>query len=192
MPRAGLTGPRVIEEAARLADELGFEALTLAAVASRFGVAVPSLYKHVGGLDDVRRGVAVIALRELAVATRDAIDVATLGRAYRRYARQHPGRYAATVRAASPDPEHQAAAAEVLAIVERVLAGHGLTGDAAVDGARLLRATVHGYVALESAGGFALARDREASFEVILAALPAALDELATGVRDRSTQGTAS
>ncbi|MFD0774950.1 TetR family transcriptional regulator [Streptomonospora algeriensis] len=58
VPRAGLTPAAVTEEAARLCDEEGFDQLSLSAVAKRCGVAVPSLYKHVGGRAALRREVA--------------------------------------------------------------------------------------------------------------------------------------
>ncbi|MEV1143797.1 TetR family transcriptional regulator, partial [Micromonospora sp. NPDC049799] len=51
MPRAGLTPQTVVRAAADLADEVGLDRLTLAAVAARLGVALPSLYKHVRGAD---------------------------------------------------------------------------------------------------------------------------------------------
>ncbi len=38
MARAGLTADRVVEAAADLADEVGFENVTLSALARRFGV----------------------------------------------------------------------------------------------------------------------------------------------------------
>ncbi len=50
MPRAGLTPDRIISEAATVADEVGLDRLTLAAVAHRCGVSLPGLYKHVSGL----------------------------------------------------------------------------------------------------------------------------------------------
>jgi len=42
MPRAGLTAERVVVEAGAVADEVGLDRLTLAAVAHRFGVSVPA------------------------------------------------------------------------------------------------------------------------------------------------------
>ena len=65
MPRAGLTRERIAQQAAAAADETGFDRLTLAAVAARCGVSLPGLYKHVDGLNTVRRDVAVLAVREL-------------------------------------------------------------------------------------------------------------------------------
>ena len=182
MPRAGLSPEVVIEEAARLADEAGPDGLTLAALAARFGVAVPSLYKHVDGLDGVRRGVAILALRELTAAMAAAPDLAGRCRAYRAYGRARPGRYAFTLRAVpADDPEHLAAGAALLALVNGSLAARGLVGDDAIDGARLMRATLHGFVALEAAGGFGMPRDVERSFDRALDGLEAGLARLAPG-----------
>ena len=66
MPRAGLSRERVVEEAASVADQVGFDRLTMAAVAERFGVALPSLHKHVGGIDALRRDLAVHGMAVLA------------------------------------------------------------------------------------------------------------------------------
>jgi AcrR family transcriptional regulator len=156
-----------------LADEAGFSQLTLAAVAQRLGVALPSLYKHVRGLGDLQRQIAAQGLRELT----DAVTRATAGRsrttalralagAYWEYAHVHPGSYAATLRAPSSDDDESAVAArQLLDVVFAVLEGYGVTGDAAVDATRTLRALLHGYVALEAAGGFGVARDVRESFD---------------------------
>lgn len=52
--RAGLTVDRITQAAAALADEVGFEAVTLSALARSFGVKDASLYSHVKNLQDVR------------------------------------------------------------------------------------------------------------------------------------------
>src|SRR5215218_2977849 len=103
VPRAGLNRERVVDEATAVADEVGFDRLSLAAVADRTGVRLPSLYKHIESLDGLRRDVAVRALEELADALAPAVADRTAGErlramaaAYRSYARTHPGRYAAT------------------------------------------------------------------------------------------------
>ena len=187
MPRAGLTTPIVVREAADLADEIGYDALTLTALASRLNVAVPSLYKHVGGLDDLRRSVALMAVGELGSVIRAALhdndarrersgptgdqrahenDLHALATAYRRYALDHPGRYAATVRAApAGDREFQTASDATLRTVFDVLEASGLRGDDVVHAARSLRAALHGFASLEAAGGFGLPQDVGESFE---------------------------
>jgi AcrR family transcriptional regulator len=99
MPRAGLSTAAVVGAAAELADADGLEGLTLARLAGAVGVRTPSLYNHVGSLDDVRRGVALVALREIGDALRDAAvgrarddALVAMAHAYRDYARAHPGR----------------------------------------------------------------------------------------------------
>ena len=177
MPRAGLTTAIVVREAADLADEIGYDALTLTAVATRLNVAVPSLYKHVGSLDDLRRSVALVAVEELGTAMRAALlerrarqhgpdgDLPAVASAYRRYALDHPGRYAATVRAApADDPELRAAGDATVRVVVDVLEVRGLRGDDRIHAARSLRAALHGFASLETGGGFGLPQDVDRSF----------------------------
>lgn len=180
MPRAGLTTDVVVARAADLADEVGYERVTLAAVAEVFSVAVPSLYKHVGGLDDLRRRIAIRATRELGdavvTASVDGDALRAMADAIRDFARAHPGRYAATVRAPDPgDTEHLEVTQAVLAAVLDVLRTRGIAGDDAVDAARAVRSAVHGFVALETAGGFGLARDVDRSYARMLDLLDAGL-----------------
>jgi AcrR family transcriptional regulator len=183
VPRAGLTTALVVAEAARIADEVGFERLTLSAVAHRFGVAVPSLYKHVDGLAALRRRISALALTELGDALATAVEgrsgheaLRALAGAYRRYAGSHPGRYGATLRA--PEPSHEdaaAAAGRLLEVVLVVLEGYRLRGDDAVDATRALRSALHGFVSLEGAGGFGMPRDVDRSFDRMVEAFDAAL-----------------
>ena len=179
MPRAGLTTDRVVAEAERIADEVGLARLTLAALAHRLGVRQPSLYKHVDGLDGLRRGIAVRAKDELAgTLARAAVGrsrgdaIAALAGAYRRWALQHPGRYAAAQRAPAPDdPEDQAASQAVVCVVTDVLAGFELRDDDVIDAVRALRSALHGFVTLEVTGGFGLPADIDRSFDRLVRGL---------------------
>ncbi|NJK33124.1 MAG: helix-turn-helix transcriptional regulator [Deltaproteobacteria bacterium] len=56
---------RVIQTAAALADEHGYDAVTLARVAEQLGIRIPSLYNYISGLDGLRREMALWALRQL-------------------------------------------------------------------------------------------------------------------------------
>ncbi|MBU1587358.1 MAG: WHG domain-containing protein [Actinobacteria bacterium] len=187
MPRAGLTQERVVEEAERLADEVGLGAVSLAALAERLGVKVPSLYKHVDGLPALHRLIEARSKLELAEvmgratvgrARDDALD--GLAAAYRDWATRHPGRYEATVRAPAPDDEASLAASErAVGIMFDALAGYGLSGDDAVDATRSFRAAIHGFIALEAVGGFGMPRDVDRTFERLVAALRLSLNEWA-------------
>ena len=178
----GLTPERVAAEAAAVADEVGLDRLTLARVADRLGVTLPSLYKHVRGLDGLKRDLPVLGVRELTSALsraavgragRDALHA--IADAYRDYATAHPGVAAASVRAPNPgDAEHLAAGDAVLAILFAVLAGYGVTGDDAIDAIRSLRAAMHGFVTLEAAGGFGLPQSVDASYRRLIDSLDTA------------------
>jgi AcrR family transcriptional regulator len=178
MPRAGVTKDRVAEEAEALADEVGLENVTLAAVAGRLGIRMPSLYKHIESLASLRDTLGERAKRELTdvmaratvgLSGRDA--VIALAHALRAWAKAHPGRYAATVGAPRPDQiAHADAAREGVRVVFDVLAAYGLEGDDAVDATRALRAVLHGFVALEAAHAFGMPVDIDRSFDRLVAA----------------------
>jgi AcrR family transcriptional regulator len=183
MPRAGLDSERVVSAAARIADGEGLDAVTLARLAGELGVRAPSLYNHVDGRDGLLRALAIRGVRELTATMRDAAvgrsgrdALATTARAYRAYARAHPGLYAASVAApALDDEEHRAAARDSVDVVYAVLRGWELEGDDAVHAARAFRSAVHGFVALEAGGGFGIPVDVDASFERLVATLAGGL-----------------
>ena len=185
MPRMGLDAERVVDAAAGIADAEGLEAVTLARVAGELGVRAPSLYNHVDGRDDVLRAIAVRGVRELTSALREAAvgrssaDALTAAaRAYRAYARAHPGRYAATVAAPTRgDEEHRAAASEAVDVMLAVMRGWDLEGDDAIHAVRAFRSAVHGFVAIEAADGFGMAVDVDASFDRLVASLAGGLGE---------------
>jgi AcrR family transcriptional regulator len=183
MPRVGLTPEAVIDAAVAIADAEGLEAVTLTRLAADLGVRPPSLYKHVAGLDAVRRG---LALRGMTEANR-RLQLATIGKArddalyaladaYWRFARERPGLYAASLRAARPEEPDVAAAGEaLLATVLAVLCGYGVGDADALHATRGLRAIIHGFVSLDAAGGFRLELDLDESFRRLLAAFAADL-----------------
>jgi AcrR family transcriptional regulator len=185
MPRVGLTPDAVAACAGELADRNGYDQLSLAAVAAELGVRLPSLYKHVGGLADVQHRVALAGLRGLDDAMRSAAvgrsgpeALTAVGRAYRAYAHQRPGHYVATLRAPSPGDEEASRLAQGLTeLMLAVMRGYGLDGDAAVHAVRFARAALHGFVALEQAGGFGLPQDVDQSFDELLRRLDAGLRE---------------
>jgi AcrR family transcriptional regulator len=188
----GLTRERVVAEAAAVADETGFDRLSLATVAKRLGVSLPALYKHVASLDSLRRDVTVLAVRELAA----ALGQAAIGRsrrealyaiadAYRGYAQAHPGRSAASVPAPDPaDAEHLAAAQAAVGVVAAVVAGYGITGDDTIHAIRAVRAVLHGFATLETSGGFGLAQSVDETFARLVDSLDTTFATWSAGRRD--------
>ena len=162
-----------------MVDTEGPRALTLAALAQRFGVAQPSLYKHVGGLDDLHGRLAV-ARHPRPRRRHAAGGERPLGRrgdgcrsdGVPRLRPRAPRQLRLPVARPPRRPAHAEAAGEVIGVLADVLAGYGIEGeDAVVDAIRFLRSALHGFVALEIAGGFAMARPVDATFEVIVRAL---------------------
>lgn len=190
MPRAGLSRDAVVDLAVEVVDAEGWGALTLAAVAGRAGVAVPSLYKHVGSLAELRSAVSLVALRELSRVSADATvgrsgeeALRALGHAIRGFAHQHPGLYAAGQIAPDPDaeggPELVRASSDAVALMAAVLRGFGLPKERTVDAVRTTRSAVHGFVMLEAGGGFGLPDSVDRSYEALLDTVVAGIHALA-------------
>ncbi|MFI1440791.1 TetR-like C-terminal domain-containing protein [Streptomyces fructofermentans] len=184
MARAGLTAEVLVAAAADLADEVGFENVTLSALARRFGVKDASLYSHVRNLQDLRTRTALLAGAEMidriaeAVAGRAGKDalVAFAG-AYRAYALERPGRYAATQIPMDQDLVAGSPAMRRTAeITYGMLRAYGLGEPDLTDAVRLLRSTFHGYCALESTGAFGASRDVQASWNRAVDALHVLLE----------------
>jgi AcrR family transcriptional regulator len=197
VPRAGLSREAVTTLAVELVDSApdGWHDLTLAAVASRAGVAVPSLYKHVGSLGELRRSVTLVAVNELgrrsvtATVGRSGPDaVRALAHAIRTFAQERPGLYAAS-QAAVPtrldDPlstELDRASGDVVGFAMAVLHGFAIPDDRIVDATRALRSSIHGFVALEVGGGFGMPDDVDRSFDALLDVLIAGLGALSESI----------
>ncbi|GGL79753.1 transcriptional regulator [Streptomyces fumigatiscleroticus] len=183
MARVGLTTERLVRAGAELADEVGFEEVTVSALARRFGVKVASLYSHVRNSHDLKTRIALLALEELADRAADALagragkDALTaLGDVYRDYAREHPGRYAAAQLRLDAETAAASAGVRHAQMTRALLRGYDLTEPDQTHAVRLLGSVFHGYVSLELGGGFShSAPDTQETWSRILDALDATL-----------------
>jgi len=177
MPRAGLTAADVVQAAADIADERGYQQLTIGLVAARLGIRAPSVYKHVSGLAELQHQLAARAMAELseAVATavagragRDAL--AGLARACRDYVVAHPGRYAATVGAefAGPGDPLLTASTRVIELIAAVLRGYSIPEPDLVHAIRTVRCVLHGWCMLQLTNAFQWSGDVDRSFEQLI------------------------
>lgn len=152
----------VLATAAGLADEHGLRHVTVSAVARAVGVRTPSLYTHVRGNDDLRAGLAALALGELA----DRGDRALAGRsgrealeawaeAQRDYAREHPGRFEAAGTLDVPvDAALEVAGKRVADQALAVLRAYRVPEEERIHAARYVAGTLRGFVELEAGGAF--------------------------------------
>ncbi|MGQ4513977.1 WHG domain-containing protein [Streptomyces sp. DW26H14] len=183
MARTGITLERLTRTAAELADEDGFANLTVSAVARRLGVKDPSLYAHIRNARDLKARVALLALEEMA----DSAAAALAGRAgkdalvafanaYRDYATTYPGRYAAAQFELDTQTAAGSAAPRHAEMTRAILRGYDLPEPDQTDAVRFLHSAFHGYVSLETAGGFShTPRASDASWDWLLSTLDFAL-----------------
>ncbi|MCO1654153.1 TetR-like C-terminal domain-containing protein [Pseudonocardia humida] len=190
MPRAGLTPAAVTAAGAALADEVGFDQLSMGLLAERLGVRTPSLYKHVAGQADLAHRIAVLAVNEVADAIRDAIQgragrdaLAAGAQAMRRYVLDHPGRYAAgnAARPNGPDDPLVPAVERVLASWAAMLHGYRLAPDQEIHALRMLRSNLHGFATLEAGGNFQFDADVDDSFTWMIDFLDQGLEKHVEG-----------
>ncbi|MEV7357049.1 WHG domain-containing protein [Kitasatospora sp. NPDC091276] len=183
MARVGLNAERLTRAGAELADEVGFDKVTVSALARHFGVKDASLYSHVKNSQDLKTRIALLALEELAdrvaaaLAGRAGKDaLAAFANAYRDYAHEHPGRYAAAQLELDPETARASAGVRHSQMTRAILRGYDLAEPDETDAVRLLGSTFHGYVALERAGSFQhTPRGTEDTWARILDALDALL-----------------
>ena len=202
MPKAGLDPATVTAAAVVIVDADGPDALTLARLAADLGVAPPSLYKHVAGLDDLIIRVATSSIRQLA----DTLTAAAVGRsgrealvaiaaAYRRFAVEHAGLYSLTQAAPKPgSTAHQAEALRAVEVVGAVTRSYGVPDDLSIHAIRMVRAGLHGFADIEARGGFGMPHAVDESFMVLADALDASLLHLGrrAGTKSGKTSKVAS
>ena len=208
MGRPGLNRSAVIAAAADLADELGFDAVTISVLARHLGVRSPTLYSHISGATDLRTAVTAYVLDELADATSTAM-AAGEGRgrdllvayadAIRDFARRSPGRYDATTRQRippAPDPPAEIADSVAAAITAgrrnadlalTVVRNYGIAETNETYAVRLMSSLIHGYITLELAGTFAHSDPpSETTWPEVLDDLDRTLQELSARLRPRA------
>lgn len=161
MSRVGLTREKIIEAAANLADEKGFDHLTLAAIARLFNVRLPSLYAHLVSLDDLKKGVALLALQRLAEKTEEAIAgrsgkdaLIGLANAHRSFAQEHLGLFQAARYPLDVENAARSGGARLAGLNHAMLRGYNLHYEDRVHATRLIGAFVLGFSLLELAGSF--------------------------------------
>ncbi|MFE7619666.1 TetR/AcrR family transcriptional regulator [Streptomyces sp. NPDC057496] len=161
MVRVGLTPERLTRAGAELADEVGFDQVTVSALARRFDVKVASLYSHVKSSHDLKTRIALSALEELAdrvsadLAGRAGKDaLAAFANAFRDYAREHPGRYDAARLRLDPETAATSAGVRHAQMTRAILRGYDLSEPDQTHAVRMLGSVFHGYISLEMAGGF--------------------------------------
>ncbi len=184
-PRKGLDRKSIVEAAAELADEAGFEGITLASLAAKLGVRSPSLYNHVEGLPALRIELSIYGLGKLYEALQEAqagksgeTVLLALADAYIAFGRAHPGLYELTLRSPDHGNESYAAMADrLVALLLEALRAYEDDEWLAIHYVRGLRSLLHGFVSIERQGGFGMAQKVDDSVRLALLAYVAGLSK---------------
>ncbi|MDI3241375.1 TetR-like C-terminal domain-containing protein [Arthrobacter sp. AL08] len=179
--RRGVTKAGLALAGAELADQIGLQGVTVAALARHFDVKPASLYSHVLSTADLKTGVALLALEELADRASDAIAgragkdaLMALADSFRDYARDHPGRFAATELRLDQESAKKSAGWRHARFLGAIMREYRLTEINQVHAVRLFGSTIRGFIALEMSGSFDhSAPDAEESWYRILETLDA-------------------
>lgn len=161
--KAGIDKKKIIEMAAKMADEKGIANVTLKVLATELGVKSPSLYKHFsGGLDELNKELMLYGWRSLeSEITRAAIGKAkddamiAICHVYREFAARHKGLFEAMQwYNMYQSEEHLQATQGTVDILFQVLEAYGLTEEQKVHIVRMLRGFLQGFASIESHGGY--------------------------------------
>jgi AcrR family transcriptional regulator len=172
--RLKLNIQRIIETAAAIADEKGFDAVTLTAIAENFGIKKPSLYNHIESLDELRCELVIFSSMQL----KEKLAAAAIGKSkkdaileiaivYRQFSHEHPGQYQSIMSSAweyKESPRFKTATKELMGILRTVLSHYDLHDDDLTHAVRGLRSIMHGFVSLEASGWFTKPAGREDSY----------------------------
>jgi len=155
-----------------LADEQGLAAVSMHSLARSYGVAAPSMYKHVRNLEDLQQAIATESLTLMEHSLRSSAgSLTSLARAYRAFALDHPGLYETTALPHLFTNERALAASNsIIAMIASALP-HTLLPDDVVNQVRIVRSALHGFVTLERNGGFGTEASLEKSFDELCATL---------------------
>ena len=188
MPRnSRLNKTTVIIAAMELANSNGLDQLNLKDLAKKLNIKSPSLYNHINGLAELKKDLAVKAIKALVDKMKDETvgksgpdALRAMARAYLEYVRENPGMV--TLIAKAPDKENEEAMEidqDFVRTGMAIMAGFNLEQTDSIHGLRAIRCAVHGFALLELEQGFGFAIDPNESFEWMI-------NQLISGINSRA------
>lgn len=174
MARAGLDKNMVIEKAARLANEVGIDNITLKLIADEFGIQTPSLYNHIKSLDDIKRQIMLFGWRQMenkillsvvGVSGYDALRI--MSYTFYDYAISNPGIFNAMLWYNKyQDEEAQNATKQLFEFLFRIMRTLNISDEKINHLIRTFRGFLEGYALLVNNGAFGNPLSVKESFEL--------------------------
>lgn len=175
-PRAQLNTNKILDAATELCDEIGYEQLSLSALASKLGIKSPSLYNHVQGLPELKQQLAISGLEKLY----DHLVVSSLGLsgkealfaisfAYVAFVLKHPGLYKAISSPPNPyNPEFESLSNALVEMLIKMFVPFDLSSEEVIHAVRGLRSILHGFSAIQLDAGFRLNYSQQESLKFVV------------------------
>ena len=187
MPRQGLDKETVIEQAALLADEVGFSNVTLKLLAERMNVKSPSLYKHIDGLDSLNKELMAYGYKMLEQMIIDKVmgksgdeAVRALCNAYYELATNRPGLFQAMQNYRRfVDEESKQVTDGIFKVTSRIFAVYDLDSRQLGHLVRTFRGFLQGFLTLAVNNVFTDSLDIKESFDLSVDVLIAGIANLA-------------
>jgi AcrR family transcriptional regulator len=175
-----------VAAAEAVVDELGWDRLTMAALATALGTTGPSLYNHVRSLEALRGELQQRTMRALgtelvgaALARSGRDGFLALAAAYRAFVRRHPDRYDGATRAPVDRDGLLAASSSANDALLAVVRSYGVPDDEALTAELGAFAALHGVVTLEVSGFLGDVVDPDVLYDTVVAAVERQLTALA-------------
>ncbi len=188
MARAGLDKKLIVERAARLANEMGIDNITLKLIADEFGVQTPSLYNHVKSLDDLKKSLMLYGWKQL----EEKLLMAVVGvsgyealramcYAFYEYATSNPGVFNAMLWYNKfQDEETLDATKQLFVVLFKIMGTLNIPDETINHLIRTFRGFLEGYSLLVNNGAFGNPISIKESFELSVEVLLAGIEKVVT------------
>ncbi len=181
MSRADIDKSVIINKAVELANEIGFEKVTLKLLASNLNIKPPSLYNHINGLEDLQKEVMLYGWKQLeervieaaiGVTGYDALEA--MGHTFYKYATENSGVFDAMLWYNKfQSDEMQDATKRIFSVIYKIFSTLNISQENCDHLIRTYRAFLEGYILLVNNNAFGHPLSIEDSFEISLKVLKA-------------------
>ena len=163
----------IVDTAIFIADHQGLDNVTLKNIASELDVKSPSLYNHIKNFDDILLQAANESLNNLYESIIKSIiglekdqALLALSNEYRTFFKLHPGQYSLIQRVNlwNDNKLSISKSDKILQLLEKILSRYAIKDTESINFIRVWRSYMHGFLLLETNGGFGLDLDINESF----------------------------
>lgn len=176
MAKIRLDKEAVLHAAITVADNKGLNNLTLKELAEELKIKTPSLYNHIDGLQGLYSLMAVYGLKNLKTELAEAAiglsgkeALSSMGIAYFKFAKTHPGLYEATqMTCYFKCEEAEKLSNEIIKLFGRIVEPLKLDDTTLIHVIRMFRSMLHGFSVLEKKEGFGMPVSVDESFRLTL------------------------